>query len=194
MQRGLSILVALYFPSELLAISRFAGPWWRLSSQVWWNIGVFGILFACILFFVLRFNKKLIKKDKSYEADSKIKIKKKGTPPPNVFQMVDGNSPKKVPNFSAPSEVKVTEKMSLQISDLISSIKTLPSVETLPVSEEDTQKKTLKALEDSGLMNAFAETMVSEPKVDPSDAGNYCKMSIDATLLFDDEDKLPPTE
>lgn len=122
-----------------------------------------------------------------FEVDQSAKRKsfKKNKPAP-VEDPVDPSISKMKKDEKPPPEMIVTEKTRVQMNNMLSSITAIKPIEPPPKKEEPPID--LKALEDSAIVEALAKTMISEPQSENSQSGKFSKMTIDAVLLFDEED------
>ncbi|MBN8556043.1 MAG: hypothetical protein J0L93_11410, partial [Deltaproteobacteria bacterium] len=82
-------------------------------------------------------------------------------------------------------DVKITEKMRGEIDDIFKSVKSLNNDQ--PVTNE-TGSVNIEALKDSGVIQAFAGSMVSEVTSEEFPEGKFSKMTLEASLLFDDDE------
>jgi hypothetical protein len=103
----------------------------------------------------------------------------KPSPNPSAGASAAVNVPRK--------EATVTPRMREEISELISRVRSIP--ESVQQERTDESEKQQQILEESGVLQALAQTLVSEVEIDQTEQGKYSKLSIDALLLFDEEIK-----
>ncbi len=80
-------------------------------------------------------------------------------------------------------ETKITEKTREEISGIFSSVKSLTGTQESPPAEEID----LEGLRQSGIVQALAQNLVTEVSVEEAQDGKFSKMTVEASLLFDDE-------
>lgn len=114
---------------------------------------------------------------------SKIKIKKV---PAAEVQKEKKPSPTPPPSSSSRQSV-VTEKTRESIQNLITGVKSISREEAEQLSE-DLSEQDLEQLRESQIIHKLASTLVSEVKVEEAKEGKYSKVSLDASLFFDEED------
>lgn len=106
-------------------------------------------------------------------------------------------STKKTPKRMVPvqstaikKEVKVTQKTKEQMSGIIASVKSLGAPEATTPATPEKQAEEIKALQDSEVLQALAETMISEVSVEETKDGKFSKLSLEASLIFDEKEKI----
>ena len=82
-------------------------------------------------------------------------------------------------------DVKITEKMRDEIDGIFNSVKSLSEEQGVT---SDTGSVNIEALKDSGVIEAFAGSMVSEVTTEESPEGKFSKMTLEASLLFEEDD------
>jgi len=108
-------------------------------------------------------------------------------------------STRKSPKRAAPiqtsvvkKDVKVTQKTKEEMTGIISSVKSLTNSElNMPIKDPKKEAEEMQGLQDSEVLQALAETMISEVSTEESDKGKFSKLSLEASLLFDESD-IPP--
>jgi hypothetical protein len=102
---------------------------------------------------------------------------------------VEGKIPKEsaVPRETGAlkKDVKITDKTRTEMDGIFSSVKSL--AEESPKSE--TGSVDIEALNTSGVIEAFAQSMVSDVTSEESKYGKFSKMTLEASLLFDDDEE-----
>ncbi len=93
-------------------------------------------------------------------------------------------------------DVKVTDQTKSEMTDLISNVKTLTGTQARPDWTEApaVQQEQIKALESSEVLQALAQTMLSEVTTENAPEGKFSKLSLDASLVFDETDTPPDLE
>lgn len=95
-------------------------------------------------------------------------------PPPTVHKKVDA---------------VLTEKTREEMFEMISQVKSLtqeiqrPRLEEIDLSDEEVKK-----LNDSGVVRGLIETLMTEVQVEESNGEKFSKMTLDASLFFDESD------
>lgn len=166
--------------------------------SIWLKIGIFFLLgvigFTLVLIVLDRLSRAKADWDASRNQKPKKAKKKKGseTSPPDSA-LKGGTStflrPQKVVNpkeLKMSQETQVTERTREQIQNVVSNVKSISLEErkTLEPSKESIEAE----LKDSQIIQSLADTLVSQPHTDETEAGRFSKMMVDASLIFDPED------
>jgi len=86
-------------------------------------------------------------------------------------------------------ESVITDKTRQEITSVISGVKSITGVQPRPPDFQSLAEA--EDFENSGVVTALAETMISNVSSEQTDQGKFSKMSLDASLVFDEND-LPP--
>jgi len=83
----------------------------------------------------------------------------------------------------------MTEKSREEIKDIMSSVSSLTQQLKRPESiEPEPSEEEIVELKESNIVQALAETLITEVKVDETDQGRFSKMTLDASLFFGESD------
>lgn len=150
------------------------------------NIATFVILFffmlGAILFVMSRRRRKArIREPQILEAKpKKQKIQSKRIP----------GSHEPSGNFNPPTKARqnmvITDETQSMITSLVTSIK-VPDSQAKPAPTSEEIQKQVDDLENSEVMHALANTIVSSPITDETPVGKFSKMSIEGDLIFEEE-------
>jgi hypothetical protein len=93
------------------------------------------------------------------------------------------------PGFAKPKPAAMTEKSREEIKDIMSSVSSLTQQLKRPESiEPEPSEEEIVELKESNIVQALAETLITEVKVDETDQGRFSKMTLDASLFFGESD------
>jgi hypothetical protein len=85
-------------------------------------------------------------------------------------------------------EVKVTEKTRAEMDEMITGLNSLTQHMRRPDWAEKMKEEDEEQLKDSGVVKALAETLISEVQIKEAEDGKLSKMTLDGSLLFEEED------
>lgn len=86
----------------------------------------------------------------------------------------------------AKKEVKLNEGARANITGVVANVKSLNLDEKKIDELTGARRVDLAGLSDSGVINALVEDWVTEVKIEQTDKGKFSKMTVDASLVFDD--------
>lgn len=113
---------------------------------------------------------------------------KTGAPPDIASPKMTGST-NLPPGFAKPKPAAMTEKSREEIKDIMSSVSSLTQQLNRPESiEPEPSEEEIVELKESNIVQALAETLITEVKVDESDQGRFSKMTLDASLFFGESD------
>lgn len=93
-------------------------------------------------------------------------------------------------------EAVVTEKTREEMQDMFSSVRSLTGEQKREEAwnEEELDQEAREKLENSGILHSFAEALVSQVKIEESEYGKFSKMSVDASMLFEEGEKVDESD
>lgn len=143
----------------------------KLSRIIWMVVGGVLLLGAMVIGFILY----RIRESENDSGSTVQSRRKSGSKSPKP-----GSSP------FPKKETIVTEKTRENMTGLIGSVKSIQtSSDTGDTSKDEINSK---GLEESGLIQTMAQDMVSQVTSDGESHQKFSKMSLDASLIFDDEE------
>lgn len=93
------------------------------------------------------------------------------------------------PTYQPPKQAVVTEKTRSDIDQMITGIRSLAQeMDVNHLKDLDDDDPEIQKLRESDIVVKLAETLVSDVKTEVDEVGKYSKMSLDASLFFDEED------
>lgn len=84
--------------------------------------------------------------------------------------------------------IVITEKTRERMQSMMSSVQSLTGEMKRPDDFQELEDEEFEKLKDSGVVRALAETLLSEVSIEQSPSGKYSKMTLDASLFFDESD------
>lgn len=158
----------------------------RMNLIFWGGAGLLGCLILAGFFWLL--GRKRAEADLDAPVFSTRASPQKKRAPESSPASAKGPVKAPAPEAFKPN-TKVTEKTKSEMTGIIANVKSLTSEQprkmTPPTAEE------LQALNSSEVIEAIAQTMISDVSVEEAKEGKFAKMTIEAELIFDESD-LPP--
>ncbi len=95
----------------------------------------------------------------------------------------------KAPTVHKQVETVVTEKTREEMFEMISAVKSLTKEMPRPnLDEVDMSDEEIKRLNESGVVEGLADTLMSKVQTDEIEGKRFSKMTLDASLFFDESD------
>jgi hypothetical protein len=110
-------------------------------------------------------------------------------PAPDVLESAIGSRPPAPAAVPIPDMV-ITSKTREEITGIISKVKSVTPTapEVSPEELKAIRENQIQKLEDSGVVEALAGNLVSKVDTDTTAQGKFSKMTLEASLIFDDEE------
>jgi hypothetical protein len=164
----------------------------KLNTWMWAGaIGFVAFLGLALLFFSLRSSRA-----EKRQFDAETELEKKKSIARVAASTAQKTSESKSPNIPAnvnrgqnvsKKEVKINEQTRANITGVVANVKSLNLDENKISELTGGQKVDVDGLLDSGVLNAFVKDWVTEVNVEQTETGKFSKMTVDASLLFDDD-------
>lgn len=155
----------------------------QLNLYIWGGIVAFILLIGGTLAYFI-FHQKKQEEHEAYL--SSIRTKPRAPAPSSGSATSKVVSPKQ--ELTQKKDMHITEDTRNEISGIFQSI---TSVQSAEIKEEEVD---VDALHQSGVLEALAQTMISEVQTEDAKEGRFSKMTVEAALLFDESDFETPKE
>lgn len=158
----------------------------RLNLLVWGGVILFFLMVVGGLFYI-SFRKKA-------DSDSEFTSKNTGSnrKRPNAGSAAQaakvGDQKPNAPPVAPRKDVKVSAQTRENITGIMSSVKSLSADEDRIQELTGSHRVDVDALEQSGVIQAFAEDLLSSVNIEETQQGKFSKMTVDASLLFDEDE------
>lgn len=164
---------------------RLGGPK-REPISILYDVLIWGSLIAVVLgiawYIFRRFRRET---EKEEEEAFYASVKKTRIVPSDTGSQKRPDIPLKA---KAKKDAVVTEKTRDEIEGLFDNVSSLTQEMKRPDFAEEVSEEKMEELQESEVVKALAQTLLSDVKVEEKEGHKYSKLSMDASLLFDESD------